>query len=552
MTIELAWSPGLLIIASAVPALVFRGTPRAVLLLALPVLALILVWIATPATAATIEFFGYPLQPFGATELGRLFATVFIFALLAGHVFALRHAPSFELACACLYSGSAVCVTLVGDFLSLFMFWEIMTLASSGILFSAGTRAAHGATLRYLLLHLFGGMLLLGGILGTAATTGEIALRPLRADDAYTWMMLAGFLIGAGAPPFSAWVADAYPEASPSGTVYLSAGKTKAAVFALLAAFPGEAMLIPIGAYMIFYGIIYALRENDMRRILAYTTVNQVGFMLVGIGIGTSLALNGAVAHAATHIVYKVLLMMSAGSVLFMTGKRKCTELGGLYRSMRLTTACGIVGVLSIAGAPLTSGFVSKPMIIDAALTQHLPWLWFALLVASAVFLHAGVKFPWFVFFHKDSGLRPDDPPWNMRLAMLVLAACCLLTGLFPQWLYALLPWSSEYQPYTASHVVTQLQLLVFSAIAFFMLLPLLQCSRTISLDFDWLYRRGGARLYGSLLNQLATTERLRDASLRLVARLKPAGAPIGELQSGLSIRWMIAVLALLLLLHYL
>ena len=553
MMIEIAWPPGLLIIAAAVPALLFRGSARAALLLALPTLALILVWVATPGASATVEFFGYSLQLFESTGLGRLFATVFIFALLAGHVFALRQASSFELACACLYAGSAVCVTLVGDFLSLFVFWEMMTLASSGVIFSANTHPARGAALRYLLLHLLGGMSLLGGILGMAAATGDIALRPLRAHDAYTWMMLAGFLIGAGAPPFSAWVADAYPEASPSGTVYLSAFKTKAAVFALLATFPGEAVLIPIGVYMIFYGIIYALNENDMRRILAYSIVNQVGFMLVGVGVGTSLALNGAAAHAATHIVYKALLLMSAGSVLLMTGERKCTDLGGLYHSMRLTTACGIIGALSISGVPLTSGFVSKPMVIDAALTQHAVWLWFALLAASAgVFLHAGIKFPWFVFFQKDSGLRPDDPPWNMRLAMLVLAACCLLVGLFPQWLYALLPWFPEYRPYTGSHVVTQLQLLVFSAIAFFMLLPWLQRSRTISLDFDWLYRRGGARLCSLLPDRLTAPEWLHRAGLHLASRLKTAGAPIEELQSGPAIRWMIALLALFLLLYYL
>ena len=153
--------------------------------------------------------------------------------------------------------------------------------------------------------------------------------------------------------PLSAWLPDAYPESSWSGMVFLSAFTTKTAVYVLLRAFPGTELLIYVGLFMVFYGIIYAILENDMRRILAYSIVNQVGFMVVGIGIGTEMALNGAAAHAFTHIIYKALLLMSAGSVLYMTGKRKCTDLGGLFRTMPLTAACGIVGALSISSFPL-------------------------------------------------------------------------------------------------------------------------------------------------------------------------------------------------------
>ena len=181
---------------------------------------------------------------------------------------------------------------------------------------------------------------------------------------------------------------------------------------------------------MVFYGIVYAILENDMRRILAYSIVNQVGFMVTGIGIGTEMALNGAAAHAFAHIIYKALLLMSAGRVLYMTGKRKCTDLGGLFRTMPLTTICGIVGALSISSFPLTSGFVTKSMISEAAGMQHLEVVWYLLAAASAgVFLHAGIKFPWFVFFQKDSGLRPADPPWNMRLAMIFFAVLCIGLG---------------------------------------------------------------------------------------------------------------------------
>ena len=242
---------------------------------------------------------------------------------------------------------------------------------------------------------------------------------------------------------------------------------------------------------MVFYGIVYALMENDMRRILAYSIINQVGFMVTGIGIGTEMALNGAAAHAFTHIIYKALLLMSAGGVLYMTGKRKCTDLGGLVQSMPLTAVCGIVGALAISSFPLTSGFISKSMIAQAAADEHLATVWVLLAAASAgVFLHAGIKFPWFVFFQKDSGLRPPDPPANMCVAMGLFAVLCITLGVSPGVLYAMLPYAVDYAPYTAAHVVSQLQLLLFAGLAFFAMLPMMKRTLTISLDFDWFYRR--------------------------------------------------------------
>ena len=313
-------------------------------------------------------------------------------------------------------------------------------------------------------------------------------------------LILAGFLINAGAPPLSAWLPDAYPQASWSGMVFLSAFTTKTAVYVLIRGFAGTELLIWIGLFMVFYGIVYAILENDMRRILAYSIVNQVGFMVVGVGIGTEMALNGASAHAFTHIIYKALLLASAGSVLLMTGKSKCTDLGGVFRTMPLTCLCGVIGALAISSFPLTSGFISKSMIAEGAAAQQLMWIWMALAAASAgVFLHAGIKFPWFVFFQKDSGLRPAEPPRNMQAAMLLLAALCIGLGILPGPLYALLPYDVAYVPYTVSHVLFQLQLLLFSGLAFFVLLPLLKRTLTITLDVDWFWRRAGRALMRNL-----------------------------------------------------
>ncbi|HRD77132.1 MAG TPA: Na(+)/H(+) antiporter subunit D [Hyphomicrobiaceae bacterium] len=445
------------------------------------------------------QFLGYDLILAKVDKLSRLFALVFAIMAFAGGLFALNQRRTLERSAAFAYAGSAIGAVMAGDLISLFMFWELMAIGST-IVILCGAKGAEHAAFRYAALHLLGGVLLMTGIAGEIQATGSIAFVKIDTSTLSRWLILAGFLINAGAPPLSAWLPDAYPQASWSGMVFLSAFTTKSAVYVLIRGFPGTELLIWVGLFMVFYGIIYAILENDMRRILAYSIVNQVGFMVAGIGIGTEMALNGASAHAFTHIIYKALLLMSAGSVLLMTGKSKCTDLGGLFRTMPLTCLCGIIGALAISSFPLTSGFISKSMIAEGAASRHLMWVWLALAAASAgVFLHAGIKFPWFVFFQKDSGLRPAEPPINMLAAMILLAALCIGLGVLPGPLYALLPFKVEYVPYTAAHVLFQLQLLLFSGLAFFLLLPLLKRTLTITLDTDWFWRRAGRWLLGGL-----------------------------------------------------
>ena len=490
--------PGLPLVLGALLLPLCKARLRTLLVLGLPLLVLALVWQLPAGAVLTLDFLGYELAPVSDGRTGRLFATVFAIMAFAGGLFGLNHMRTAELSAALLSAGCAVSIAFAGDLVTLLVFWEGLALASTLLVWSARTTQSRDAGLRYLVLHLFGGVLLLAGIIGHVAATGSVAFTAMTLDSPAHWMILAGFLINAGAPPLSAWLPDAYPEASPGGMVALSAFTTKTAVFVLLTGFPGADILIAFGLYMVFYGIVYALLENDMRRILAYSIVNQVGFMIVGIGIGTELSLNGAAAHAFTHIIYKALLLMSAGSVLYMTGKRKCTDLGGLFQSMPLTAVCGIIGALAISSFPLTSGFISKSMISQAAADQHMAMVWFLLVAASAgVFLHAGIKFPWFVFFQKDSGLRPPDPPLNMRLAMILFAFLCIALGVWPAPLYDMLPYPVDYAPYTYAHVVTMLQLLLFSGLAFFIMLPYLKRTLTITLDWDWFYRSLGPRFLG-------------------------------------------------------
>lgn len=486
-----SFPPGLILVLGALLIPLVHGTLRRALVLGLPLLVLAVVWMMPEGHTVSAGFLEYELHPVHWTRAGRLFATVFAIMAFVGGLFALRQARVLELAAAFAYGGSAVGVTFAGDLVTLFVFWELMTVGSTLVLWASNQPGAYRASMRYLLVHVFGGVILMFGVAAHIAATGSVRFEPMQPDNLADIFILAGFLVNAGAPPLSAWIADAYPEASPSGMVFLSAFTTKTAVFTLLMGFPGAKILVFVGMYMALYGIIYALLENDMRRILAYSIINQVGFMVAGIGIGTEMALNGAAAHAFTHIIYKALLLMSAGSVLYMTGRRKCSDLGGLFRTMPVTTLAGGIGALAISSFPFTSGFVSKSMINQGAADEHLTLAWFVLTAASAgVFLHAGIKFPWFVFFQKDSGLRPADPPANMRWAMWLFAAACVGIGVLPGPLYAILPFPVHFEPYTAAHVVAQFQLLLFAGLAFFVMLPMMKRTLTISLDWDWFYRR--------------------------------------------------------------
>lgn len=555
--------PGLILILGGL--LLPWVAPRFKSLIAIgfPILTLIMVWLVTAEHSMTLNFLEYQLDILHLTSAGRVFATVFAMMAGIGALYALKHAHTLELSAAFLYAGSAIGVTFCGDLISLFVFWEIMAIGSTLVIWANchQNKRAYGASIRYLLVHLLGGVILMIGIAAHVANTGSIEFTAMKADSFGTILILIGFLVNAGAPPFSAWIADAYPEASPSGTVFLSAFTTKTAVFALLMGFPGETILIYVGMYMVFYGIIYALLENDMRRILAYSIVNQVGFMVVAIGIGSELALNGATAHAFAHIIYKGLLLMSAGSVLLMTGKRKCTDLGGLFQSMPVTAINGIIGALAISAVPLTSGFVTKSLETSAAAEAGMPWVWFCLVAASAgVFLHAGIKFPWFVFFQKDSGLRPPDPPWNMRAAMWIMSFLCILIGIVPSIIYGILPYALDYQPYTADHVVTQLQLLLFAGFAFFALLTFMKRTLTISLDFDWFYRKlmfGGIswvkehspKFVGPVILSI------KYFGQKHLDRLKHVHGPQGILArtwpSASMVLWVAVLLAAAMILHY-
>jgi len=505
MTMSEIWfHPSLILLLGAVLVPLLRGRARSVLLLAVPTLAFFLVMSSQPGVYGVVRFLDWDLTFGRVDRLSQVFGYIMTLMCILGSLYALHVKNPLEHVAAWTYVAGSLGVIYAGDFLVLLLFWEMMAFSSVFLIWLRRDRESLGAGCRYLLVHVAGGVLLLSGILlRYQATGGDLSFGPLDVShpNLSTWLILAGFLLNAAVPPLHAWLPDAYSAATVTGSIFLCAFTTKTAVYALCRGFAGMEILLVFGTVMALYGVVYAVLENDARRLLAYHIISQVGYMVAGVGLGSQMAINGVCAHAFAHILYKGLLFMGTGSVLHMTGKSKFTELGGLYKKMPWTFVFTLIGGLSISAFPLFSGFVSKSMIVAAGFEQHHLWVGFLLMVASAgTFLHTGLKVPYFIWFGRnncssETWERAAEPPWNMGAAMTVTAFLCIGIGCYTPYLYAMLPFPVEYQPYTAYHVTETLQILLYTGAGFFIFLKKLEPQPTISLDMDWFYRLGGRQV---------------------------------------------------------
>ena len=549
--------------AALVPLL--RGRLRAAFLLALPVAAFVWLLLLPHGEFGRIELLGQTLTLMRVDRLSLLFGYVFVLALFLTAIYALHVEDTTQHVAALVYGGAALGAVFAGDLLTLFVWWELTAISSVLLIWARRTERAYRAGMRYVVIQLGSGMLLLAGAALHVTAGGSLAFGRIGLESAGGALILAAFGIKCAFPLLHNWLQDAYPEATETGTVVLSAFTTKLGIYALARGFPGTEMLIWIGAAMTAFPIFYAVIENDLRRVLAYSMNNQLGFMVVGIGLGTELALNGAVAHAFADILFKMLLFMSMGAVLLRAGTVNGTDLGGLYKSMPWTAGFCIVGAASISAFPLFSAFVTKSMVMAAAVGEGHTFVWLVLLFASAgVFHHAGIKIPYFAFFAHDSGIRCREAPPHMLIAMALTAALCVGIGSFPAALYALLPYPVAYVPYTASHVLDQLQLLVFSALAFSVLVrtgiypPEM---RAVNLDFDWIYRGLGrdlARASARILSAWLVTggNGARALCGRSLAVLRRHHGPESTLArtwpTGSMALWVMILLLAYLLFYYL
>jgi multicomponent Na+:H+ antiporter subunit D len=480
-----------------------KGHIRGIILLIAPILAAWQIWNLPMGIFAQVEFVGHTLDMMRVDKLSQIFGLIFCLAAFLGNLYAWHVRDIVQQIAALLYAGAAIGAVFAGDLITLFFYWEGTALASVFLIWARKTEGSYHTGMRYLIIQITSGVILLVGTALLYRETGSITFELMTLSSLGTWLIFLSFGMKCAFPLLHNWLQDSYPAATITGTVILSAFTTKLAVYALARGFAGTELLIYIGAVMTLFPIFFAEIENDLRRVLAYSLNNQLGFMVVGIGIGTEMAINGTASHAFAHILYKALLFMSVGAVMLRTGTSKATELGGLCRTMPRTAIFCLIGAASISAFPLFSGFVTKSLIMDETANQHYPIIWAILVFASAgVLSHSGIKIPYFTFFGHDSGLRPKEAPINMQLAMGFTAFLCIFIGVYPDPLYALLPYEVVYKPYTMSHVIGQLQLLCFALLAFVVLMrtgihpPEI---RAVNLDVDWIYRRLIPTLYTAI-----------------------------------------------------
>ena len=543
-------APFLIFYIGAALAGVTRGTLRQVILLSIPIVGAVNLYYLPTGAYNTFELFDYTLTLTRVDKLSVVFGWVFHLAALIGLLYALHVRDTTQHVAGILYAGSSIGALFSGDLISLFLFWEMTAITSVFLILARRTERAQKTAIRYLVIQVMSGVILLAGALIRIHETGSLAFDFIGLNSPGGWLIFLAFGIKCAFPFLHNWLTDAYPEATPTGAIFLSAFTTKLAVYTLARGYAGTEILVYIGATMTMFPIFYAVIENDLRRVLSYSLINQVGFMVVGIGIGSSLAINGAGSHAFNDVLFKGLLFMSMGAVLYRTGKINGSDLGGLYKSMPVTAGLCLVGAASISAFPLFSGFVSKSMVMAAAVEQGHTWLWLVLLFASAgVLEHAGIKIPYFAFFAHDRGLEGREPPRNMLLAMLLGAGLCILIGCRPDLLYSMLPYNVSFEPFTTTHVLIQIQLLLFASMAVVVLMKTGTYPPELvkeNLDVDVIPRLGGRALLGWLRGTFAqVTTRL---SITVLERIPAAIAgPRGPGQWQLSSNWRLVLPGLLL-----
>ena len=489
-----SWHPGLILMATGLAVLVLPERLRRWTAFFGPLAALAAMLSLEFSASLSYRFTAdITLELLRVDSLSWLFGLVFcVIAVLAG-LYSLRTECRGEKGASLIYAGSSICVVFAGDWISLICFWEIMAVSSCCLVWAGKSHQARRASYRYLVMHFFGGNMLLAGAM-LLYTGAGFQIEPLTGGSGWAyWLIFLGVAVNGAVPPLHTWVPDAYPQSTPAGTVYMGSYTTKVAIYAFIRLFAGTEWLVLAGALMAVFGVCMALIENDLRRLLSYHIVSQLGMMVSALGTGLATGIDGAALHAVFNILYKGVLLMGAGAVFLATGKRKITELGGLYREMPLTAFCFLIGSLAIAGMPPLNGFVSKALIMEALKDGGFTAAyWLVMLAGIGTWLSITLKINYFVFFGGRKGETRvcRKVPLGMQAAMVICAALCLLTGVFPELTYSLSPEGSAGHPYTAEHVAEYIGMFVGATAAFFILRGKMAPHDRLTLDFDWFYRR--------------------------------------------------------------
>lgn len=568
-------NPGFLLILAGLIAYVARHSiARGIVTIGGPLLGLVALIFhqAQGIPLSTVDFMDLTLVLYQVERVSIVFGTAFLIAALIHSIYALHEEDPVQDAASLVFAGAATSAVFAGDLMVLFIFWEIATLAAALLIFRAGTDDAYKAALRFLGIQILGGIFLLEGVIFMLKDYGDVGFRVLEIEGKGAWFLLLGIGVKAAFPVVHTWFQDTVSKATVTGAITLSIFTTMLAVYALLRVFPGADLLIAIGAVMAIFPVVIAVLVDDLRRVMAYVVTAQLGLMICGIGVGSDLALNGVTAYAFCHIFFTILIFMVLGIVKRRTGTTNASELGGLYRTMPVTTGFCLVAVLSVIGMPLFSGFVGQAMILNAIAGNADIWVWGAMLVsAAAIAFLAGVRVPVSTFFGADAGKRPEDAPFNMVLAMGIAAATCVWVGVpvlgGTGFLFEFLPSEVAASSYlerglwTSGNVLTQLQLISFAVVAFALMSFFGRAPKTHSgtvLDVDWVWRKPGFETVvwlGAVYSKIgpATTSALKSLSRKVYDSIENTFSPQGELSrgplsSGMAV-WTSVMLAVVLIL---
>jgi len=502
------------------------------------------VWLADGGVHLPVELFGFEavllnVDPF-STLMGVIFGFIGAVAVLYSYY---TGAATIQTAFALSYVATSLGAVFAGDWLTLIFFWELMAITSTLLVWHHGGRAVR-AGFRYALLHGIGGTLLLGAVIWHYVEVGSFLLSATdggMAGDVAPVLAALGIGVNVGFVGLHAWLPDTYPRPHVAASVFLCVYTTKTGVYGMYRAFPeGQVAIAYMGGIMAVFGATYALFQNDMRRLLSYHIQSQVGYMVAGVGIGSTLAQSGAFAHVFNHILYKALLFMTAGVVIYRTGEESLKKLGGLGREMPVTAGAFTVAALSIAGFPLFNGFVSKGIVVSAShydfpkgplAVGGFTTLELLLLAGGIGTFLSFMKFGYYAFLHGEYGDSVADASRGQSVAMITVAALCVLFGVYDAALFAILPFdvtskavvSHVYVTYTVDHVLESLALATIAVVGFALVKrPLAALGRVP--DVDDLYNL--ATLYGTRVTVVAITE-LYAAVDRLAVRVARAATGV-------------------------
>ena len=500
----------------------FRGRFWRWLLFLPPLSAIVLVFRMKLGSYWALSYVGQKLVLGRVDTLSMSFLILFSLMTFICTIFAFNVREKAHHVASLFYMGASLACILAGDYWTLYIFWQIMTVSSAFLIwFSRRPRSAQ-AGFRYMLLLLLSSVLLLAGILMRQRVTGTFVFGPADTHMMwhFDWLILTAFCINGAVVPFHAWLTDAYPEATVAGAVFLSVFTTKTAIYTLTRCFVGLEFLVVLGAVMAVYGAFYALTANHIRRILAYLMISQGGFMLAGIGMDTGMGLEGALALVYAHTFYNALLFMAAGCLIHTLKEDHLTSLGGLAPRTPFILACTMVGALSMSAMPLLNGFVSIPLILEAC-WQKTPFSTMILALAMAgVFMAVGLRLPYFVFWSKKPQKleKPVKLPLNMTAAMVLTALFCFIQGIFPQLIYRWMPQPLGVNPFTLRKILGAFLFLALISILFIFVRERLAPTTRRLPDFDLLYRFVGRVIMTLLARPLAWMDGVWTDVYRTVA----------------------------------